>query len=144
MRGGVRRRLPAVAVGLVRELADNEITTVTDVPRRLDGRVVLITGATSGIGRATALLASHEGAAIAAIDVDGTGLDSTAEAVRSHGGQIRTRVADVAEHDDLLTAIRALAGEMGEFHGAFANAAVLPPQCPWSGSTGSSGIECST
>jgi NAD(P)-dependent dehydrogenase (short-subunit alcohol dehydrogenase family) len=100
------------------------------VSRRLDARVVLITGAGSGIGRATALLASHEGATIAAIDVDEPSLRSTTEAVRSDAGRICTQVVDVAEQQGLLAAVHALAGELGEFHGVFANAAVLPPPAP--------------
>jgi NAD(P)-dependent dehydrogenase (short-subunit alcohol dehydrogenase family) len=105
---------------------------------------VLITGAGSGTGRATALLASHEGAAIAAIDVDERSLRSTAEDVRGDAGQVRIQVVDVAEHQDVLVAVRALADEMGEFHGVFANAAVLHHQSLPRTSTGNSGIACST
>jgi NAD(P)-dependent dehydrogenase (short-subunit alcohol dehydrogenase family) len=43
-------------------------------PLRLAGKVVLVTGAESGIGRATALRAANEGADIAAIGLDGAGL----------------------------------------------------------------------
>ena len=50
---------------------------------RLAGRVVLITGASSGIGRETALRAASEGADIAAIGLDGGGLDSLVSEVRA-------------------------------------------------------------
>ena len=91
---------------------------------------MLITGAGSGIGRATALLAAAEGATIAAVDVDEAGLTATADVIRGTGGRICARVADVAERHDLVAAIDALATEAGRFHGVFANAAVLPPPEP--------------
>lgn len=97
---------------------------------RLDGRVILVTGAGSGIGRATALLASRQGATIAAIDVDERSLASTADAIRRDAGRISTRVADVADGPALLAAIRALVAETGQLHGVFANAAVLPAPIP--------------
>jgi NAD(P)-dependent dehydrogenase (short-subunit alcohol dehydrogenase family) len=91
---------------------------------------MLITGAGSGIGRATAVLASQQGAMIAAIDVDEPALRSTAETIRNDAGQIFTHVADVADRQALVVAIGALAAEMGEIHGVFANAGVLPPPVP--------------
>jgi NAD(P)-dependent dehydrogenase (short-subunit alcohol dehydrogenase family) len=80
----------------------------------------------------------------AAIDGDERSLRSTAEDVRGDAGQIRIQVVDVAEHQDVLVAVRALADEMGEFHGVFANAAVLHHQSLPRTSTGNSGIACST
>lgn len=97
---------------------------------RLDGCVVLITGAGSGIGRATALLAAAEGAVIAAIDVDAEGLNSTVAAVRADRRRIGARVADVADRDSLTASINSLAAELGPLHGVFANAAILPPPVP--------------
>jgi NAD(P)-dependent dehydrogenase (short-subunit alcohol dehydrogenase family) len=100
------------------------------MPPRLDGRVVLITGAGSGIGRATALLAAAEGASVAALDVDDEGLNSTVDAVRRSRGQITGRVADVTDRRALADSIDSLAGEVRPLHGVFANAAILPPPVP--------------
>lgn len=93
--------------------------------------MVLVTGAASGIGRAIAVLASQQGASIAAIDVDETGLQATEERIREGGGQVATRVADVADRDALPAAVRTLAAEAGgSIQGVVANAAVLPPPVP--------------
>ena len=97
---------------------------------RLDSRVVVITGAGSGIGRATALLAATEGASIGAIDVDNDGLEATVEMVLERGGRIVPRQLDVANRGALRTALDSLATELGPFHGVVANAAILPPPAP--------------
>ncbi|HEX6392788.1 MAG TPA: SDR family oxidoreductase [Acidimicrobiales bacterium] len=91
---------------------------------------MLITGAGSGIGRATALLAAREGAIIAAIDCDEEGLRSTAESVRLGGGRIAMRVSDVTDRSELVASIDSLVAEVGPLHGVFANAGVLPPPVP--------------
>ena len=103
---------------------------MTAMVPRLNGRVVLITGAGSGIGHATAVLAAAEGATLAAIDIDDEGLGSTVDAVRDLGGQITSRVADVTDRMALAVAIDSIASELGPLHGVFANAAVLPPPMP--------------
>lgn len=97
---------------------------------RLNGRAVLVTGAASGIGRATALLAAAEGAIVAAVDLDGEGLDSTVADVSDGGGRIEARIADVADRGALAASINSLVEEVGPLHGVFANAGVLPPPVP--------------
>lgn len=94
---------------------------------RLDGRAILITGAGSGIGRATAHLAVAEGALVGAIDVDGEALDSTIAALRDAGGVVESRVAAVADPAGMTASIESLSSKLGPLHGVFANAGILPP-----------------
>jgi 3-oxoacyl-[acyl-carrier protein] reductase len=105
------------------------LTTVAVVAPRLDGRALLITGAASGIGRATALLAAAEGAAVAAFDIDERGLYSTVDAVRSLGVRSTASLVDIRDRAALFAAIDSVA-QFGPFDGVFANAAVLPPPVP--------------
>ncbi len=92
---------------------------------RLAGRVVLVTGAESGIGRATALRAAEEGADIAAIGLDARALATLAEDVRATGRRAAVRVADVSDASAITRAIDAVVAELGALHVAHANAAVL-------------------
>jgi len=99
---------------------------MTDLrPSRLAGQVVLITGAESGIGRETALRAASEGAAIAAIGLDTSGLDSLVEQVSAMGQRAAARSADVSEDQQLTAAVDGLVSELGMLSVAYANAGIL-------------------
>lgn len=79
---------------------------------RFDGVKVLLTGAGSGIGRATALRLVSEGAAVFAVDIARDGLADTAAAADGPG-RIVTRVADVADEDAVVGSVRAAAECLG-------------------------------
>jgi len=81
--------------------------------RRFEGRVILVTGAASGIGRATALRLAEEGARLLCIDINGAGAEATAQAV-SDGAALRVDVADAA---DCAAAVTAAVERFGRLDG---------------------------
>jgi NAD(P)-dependent dehydrogenase (short-subunit alcohol dehydrogenase family) len=93
--------------------------------RRLEGKVALITGAGSGMGREACLVFAREEARIAALDIDAAGLETTAEMVHGGGGQIETFVADVAEEEHVREAIEEAVSRFGALHILYNNAGVL-------------------
>lgn len=80
-----------------------------------NGKKVLITGAGSGIGRATALQLAELGAALIISDLNPDGLARTAsEALRLGAGSVDTHIVDVSDWDDM----QAMAGKVRKQHGA--------------------------
>ncbi len=69
--------------------------------KNLSGKVAVITGAASGIGRATALAMASRGADIAICDIDEPGLKETAESIEKIGRRVTSARVDVAVQDDL-------------------------------------------
>lgn len=92
---------------------------------RLAGKVAVITGAGSGMGREACLGFAAEGARIAAIDLDATALDTTASMVGEAGGDIATSEADVADEQQVRTAVQGAVEHFGALHILYNNAGVL-------------------
>lgn len=79
---------------------------------RLDGKVALVTGAASGMGREICIRFAEEGARIAALDVDERGLDETAASVPD----AVTFVSDVADEEQVRRAVDGAAERFGALH----------------------------
>jgi NAD(P)-dependent dehydrogenase (short-subunit alcohol dehydrogenase family) len=92
---------------------------------RLEGKVALITGAGSGMGREACLVFAGEGARVAALDVDALALDETELATRDAGGEIATFVADVAAEDQVRDAVEGAVERFSALHILYNNAGVL-------------------
>ena len=69
--------------------------------RELRGAVAAVTGAASGIGRGLAINLAKEGCGLALADIDGDGLDQTAEMVQNNGNKVTTHVLDVADRQQV-------------------------------------------
>jgi NAD(P)-dependent dehydrogenase (short-subunit alcohol dehydrogenase family) len=81
----------------------------------LQGKTAFITGAASGIGRATALLAARRGAELHLTDRDAAGLAETARLVEAEGGAVLSaEPLDLTDHDGVL----ALAAQIHAAHGS--------------------------
>jgi NAD(P)-dependent dehydrogenase (short-subunit alcohol dehydrogenase family) len=68
---------------------------------RLAGKVAIITGAASGIGRATAMRFAQEGARVVVADINAAGGQETAELVKSQGGEAAFIATDIGRETDL-------------------------------------------
>jgi NAD(P)-dependent dehydrogenase (short-subunit alcohol dehydrogenase family) len=90
----------------------------------LTGRVVLVTGGASGIGRSTALLAAQAGAAVAVLDRDEASARRVAEEVQSDGGVAMAIGCDVSDEASVDQAVDAVATSLGVPDGLVAAAGV--------------------
>ena len=90
----------------------------------LEQKIALITGAASGIGRATALVFAREGATPVLADVDEDGGQETARMVREKGGKTRFVRADVSQAEAVAQVVDEVVAQYGRLDCAFNNAGV--------------------
>ncbi|MFT4298078.1 MAG: SDR family NAD(P)-dependent oxidoreductase [Aeromicrobium sp.] len=90
----------------------------------IQGKVAVVTGAGSGIGRALALELARRGATVVISDVDTAGLESTAARVRALGGTVRSDVLDVSQRELVLEYADAVAAEFGRVNLVINNAGI--------------------
>jgi NAD(P)-dependent dehydrogenase (short-subunit alcohol dehydrogenase family) len=93
---------------------------------RLDGKVALITGAGSGMGRAAAELFAREGARVVVSDLLVDAGNETVEAVRAAGGTATFLRADVSQWNDCVAMVRGAVDAYGSLHVLYNNAGVFP------------------
>lgn len=94
-----------------------------------DGKVVLITGGATGIGRATALEFAQRGAAVVIGDIDARARE-TVELIEGAGGRGLFVEADVTDAGQVESLVATTVDSFGGLHAAFNNAGLLPPTAP--------------
>jgi NAD(P)-dependent dehydrogenase (short-subunit alcohol dehydrogenase family) len=92
---------------------------------QLKGKVALITGGASGIGRATALLFAREGATVALADVNETGGRAVAQAIADGGGRAIFLPCDVTRAADCQRTVQRTVDELGGLDILFNNAGII-------------------
>ncbi|MDQ1511158.1 MAG: 3-oxoacyl-[acyl-carrier protein] reductase, partial [Actinomycetota bacterium] len=86
---------------------------MSGLSRSVAGRVVVVTGAASGMGRAIAMLFGAEGARVAALDRDADGVAKVVDAISLERGIAYGRVLDVTNPDEIAAAIDDVVGKLG-------------------------------
>jgi 2,5-dichloro-2,5-cyclohexadiene-1,4-diol dehydrogenase 1 len=93
-------------------------------------RVIIVTGAASGIGRAATMLFCQRGATVVAADVNDAQGDTLMSEVRTSGGRAAYIHTDVSSEADVEAMVHFAVSEFGALHGAFNNAGIISRGSP--------------
>ena len=88
-------------------------TRLTRLSRSIAGRVAIVTGAASGMGKATAALFADEGAQVAALDINAEPLEAVVREISDAGYPVRGWILDVADPDAIERVIPEVAAHFG-------------------------------
>jgi NAD(P)-dependent dehydrogenase (short-subunit alcohol dehydrogenase family) len=92
---------------------------------RFENKVVLVTGAGSGIGKASALRMATEGGALFCVDLNGEALDATVEEISAAGGEATARVCDVGDEASVDACVAACVDRYGSLYALVNMAGIL-------------------
>jgi 3-oxoacyl-[acyl-carrier protein] reductase len=100
---------------------------LSSLSRSIEGRVAIVTGAASGMGRATAFLLADEGAIVACIDRSTEGLLDVRDAILDAGGNVGAYAVDVSDPAAIAAAVAQIRAELGPIDILINNAGVSIP-----------------
>jgi 3-oxoacyl-[acyl-carrier protein] reductase len=89
------------------------MTRLSKLSRSIEGRLALITGAASGMGRATAYVFADEGARLALVDRNADGVNAVADEVRAAGGTATAFAVDLADAAAIASLAERVRAELG-------------------------------
>src|SRR5258707_12020101 len=96
--------------------SEHSMSDFKQLSRSVKGLTVLVTGAASGMGRATARVFAAEGANVAVTDYAADGAERVAADIASTGGTAKAWTLDVAHRDDINAVVNAVAAPFGRPH----------------------------
>ena len=94
---------------------------------RFEGKTVIITGAGSGMGRASAILFAREGANVIVVDLKEHAAKETVELIHAENGQAFDKVCDVSKREQVFNLVNGVIEEFGRVDVLFNNAGVAMP-----------------
>jgi 3-oxoacyl-[acyl-carrier protein] reductase len=92
---------------------EHSMSDFKQLSRSVKGLTVLVTGAASGMGRATALVFAAEGANVAVTDINAEGAQAMATEIAASGGTAKAWKLDVADRDDIIAVVNGAAAHFG-------------------------------
>ncbi len=93
----------------------------------LDDTVIVITGAASGMGRASALLCAERGAQVVVADLNGDGAVAVAAEIEASGGTALAHAVDLTVEDEVNALVAAAVERFGSVHALYNNAYAVHP-----------------
>ncbi len=103
------------------------MTRLSKLSRSIRGSTAIVTGAASGMGRATAHLFADEGARLALFDINETALEAVAQECRGVDAEVITRATDLSDRDVVSDAVASVGEELGAIDILVNNAGLALP-----------------
>jgi len=103
------------------------LVRLTKLSRSIEGKVALVTGAASGMGRATAMLFADEGAKVAVTDLSRESVEAVVSQIRDAGGDARGWVLDVSQLKEIEQVVDEVADHFGGLDILINNAGISRP-----------------
>ena len=103
------------------------MTKLTNLSRSIEGKVALVTGSGSGMGRATAFVFAEAGAKVVVSDVNEKQIDEVANEIDSSEGTCLKQVLDVSNQENIIEAVTSVIKEFGQLDILVNNAGISIP-----------------